>query len=205
MAELRKWAQHYGKATRQLSVRAKSTKDNPGTLPISAYGRRTSSTNPSSCLVEIRNSVVSEESSSNESDEDDVSRRSEVSAKDTSPLLPEFLGKESTLLVSHDSRITALLLLGMLVQDWRPYQPCDAAKMHIYSPEDCLPFHYEFTDMVKLDQVASKLRAEGSISDVDDDFHLEIDEAIYHQCVMELSQIPRKEPSTELNGSPRQK
>ena len=48
--------------------------------------------------------------------------------------------------------------------------------------------------MVKFDQVVSKLRAEGSISYVDD---LEIDEAIYHQCVMELSQIPRKEPSTE--------
>ena len=199
VAELRKWAQDYGKATRQLSVRAKSTKDNSGTLPISAYGRRTLSTNPSSCLVEIRNSVVSERSSSSESDEDDVSRRSEVSAKDSSPLLPEFLGKESTLLVSHDSRITALFLLGMLVQDWRPYQPCDAAKMHIYSPdsENCLLFHYEFTGMVKLDQVVCKLRAEGSISYVDDDFHLEIDEAIYHPCVMELSQIPRKEPSTE--------
>jgi len=92
------------------------------------------------------------------------------------------------------------------VQDWRPYQPCDAAKMHIYSPvgghhspdsEDCLLFHYEFTGMVKLDQVASKLRAEGSISYVDDDFHLEIDEAIYLQSVMELSPIPRKEPSIE--------
>jgi len=87
----------------------------------------------------------------------------------------------------------------MLVQDWRPYQPCDAAKMHICSPasEDCLLFHYEFTGIVKLDRVVCKLRAEGSISYVDDDFHLEIDEAIYHQCVMELSQIPRKELSIE--------
>ena len=47
---------------------------------------------------------------------------------------------------------------------------------------------------LSFDQVVSKLRAEGSISYVDD---LEIDEAIYHQCVMKLSQIPRKEPSTE--------
>ena len=60
-----------------------------------------------------------------------------------------------------------------------------------------LPFHYEFTGMVKLDQVVCKLRAEDSISYVDDDFHLETNEAIYHQCVMELSQIPREEPSTE--------
>jgi len=51
--------------------------------------------------------------------------------------------------------------------------------------------------VVKLDHVVSKLRAEGSISYIDDDFHLEINEAIYHHCVMELSQIPRKEPSTE--------
>ena len=35
------YATSYGDSTRQLSVRAKSTKDNPGTLPISAYGRRT--------------------------------------------------------------------------------------------------------------------------------------------------------------------
>ena len=171
----------------------------PELLPISAYGRRTLSANPSSCLAEITTSVVSQESSSSESDEDDVSRRSEVSAKDSSPRLPEFLGKGSTLLASHDSRISGLFLLGMLVQDWRPYQPCDAAKVHIYSPdsENCLLFHYEFTGMVKLYQVVCKLRAEDSISSVDDDFQLEINEAIYHQCVMELSQIPWKEPSTE--------
>jgi len=78
--------------------------------------------------------------------------------------------------------------------------------MHIYSPvgghhspdsKDCLLFHYEFTGMVKLDQVVSKLKAEESISYVDDDFHLEIDEAIYLPCVMELSPIPRKGPSIE--------
>jgi len=39
--ELRKWVHMYGKATRQLSVRAKFTKDIPGTLPISAYGHQT--------------------------------------------------------------------------------------------------------------------------------------------------------------------
>ena len=98
----------------------------------------------------------------------------------------------------HDSRISGLFLLGMLIQDWKPYQPCDAAKMHItLQIQDCLLRHYEFTGMVKLDQVVCKLSIKGSISYVDDDFHLEIDEAIYHQCVMELSQIPRKEPSTK--------
>lgn len=37
---IRQWARTYGDSTRQLSFRAKSTKDNPGTLPNSAYGRR---------------------------------------------------------------------------------------------------------------------------------------------------------------------
>ena len=72
VTELSKWAQEYGKAMPQLSVRAKSTKDNPGTLPISAYGRRVLTANPSSCLVELRNSLASQGSSSSESDSADT-------------------------------------------------------------------------------------------------------------------------------------
>ena len=58
---LRKWANEYGKATRQLSVRAKSTKDNPGTLPISAYGRRSLDNNPLMSLEDMRGNISSEE------------------------------------------------------------------------------------------------------------------------------------------------
>ena len=189
VSELRKWAHEYGKATRQLSVRAKSTKDNPGTLPISAYGRQTLTANPSSCLVEMRNNIVSQESSSSESDADDVSHRNE-----------SLSWERIHLLVSHDRRASGMFLLGMLAQDWRPHQPSDAAKLHIYSPdsEDCLLFHYEFTGMVKLDQGVCELTADDSISYVEDDFHLEIGEVIYHQCVTELSQIPTKEFTTEM-------
>ena len=199
VAELRKWAQEYGKSTRQLSVRAKSTKDNPGTLPISAYGRHTVKANLSSSLVEIRNNIDMQELSSSESKDDDVSRRIEDNTEDPHSCLPEFIKKGSTLLVSHDQRAAGIFLLGMLSQDWRPQQPSDAAKIHIYSPdsEDCLLFHYEFTGLVKLDQVVCKLTAGDPISYVEDDFNLEIDEAIYHQYVIKVSQIPRKESSTE--------
>ena len=195
---MRKWAHEYGKATRQLSVRAKSTKDNPVTLPISAHDRRTLTANPSSCLVEMRNNVVSQELSSSESDDGDVSRRNEGSVKDSESCLPSEKG--STLLVSHDRKASGMFLLGMLAQDWRPNQPSDAAKLHIYSPvsEDCLLFHYEFTGMVKLDQVVRELTADDSISYVEDDFHLEIGKVIYHHCVTELSQIPTKEFTTEM-------
>ena len=78
----------------------------------------------------------------------------------------------------------------------------DAAKVHIYSPdhEDCLLFHYEFTGRIKVSQVICQLTAEGgAISYVEDDFHLEIDEDIYHQCVVQLSQIQRRESWLEIS------
>ena len=90
---------------------------------------------------------------------------------------------------SHDQRAAGIFLLGWLMQDWRPQQRSDAAKMHIYSPdlEDCLLFHYEFTGLVKLTQVVYKLTAEDTICYLEEDFHLEIDEAVYHNCVREVS------------------
>ena len=129
--------------------------------------------------------------SSSESEDYDIFQRNENSAKDSDSCLPLFLGKGSTLLLSHDPRASGMFLLGMLAQDWRPHEPSDAAKMHIYSPdsEDCLLFHYEFTGMVKLNQVVCKLTSDESISYIEDDFHLEI----YHQCVTEISRIPTKE------------
>ena len=112
--ELRKWAQEYGKARRQLSVRVKSTKDNPGTLPISAYGRRVLIANPSPCLVELRNSLASQGLSSSESDSADTT-------EDCGSIIPEFIGKGSTLLVSHNQqRASGMFLLGVLAHDLRP-------------------------------------------------------------------------------------
>ena len=78
----------------------------------------------------------------------------------------------------------------------------DAAKVHTYSPdkEDCLLFHYEFTGRIRLNQVICQLTAEGgAISYVEDDFHLEIDADIYHQCVVQLSQIQRRESCPEIS------
>ena len=46
--KIRQWDRTYGDSTRQLSVRAKSTKDNPGTMPISAFGQRKLPNNPAS-------------------------------------------------------------------------------------------------------------------------------------------------------------
>ena len=129
VTELRTWAQVYGKATRKLSVRAKSTKDNSGILPIFAYGRCVLTANLSSRLVEIRSSLASQDSSSSESD-------SEATVGDCGPIFLEFLRKGCTLLVSHDQRTSGMLLLRVLAQDWRPKQhstPSDTAKGHNYA------------------------------------------------------------------------
>ena len=57
LSTMRKWAKQYGRSSRQLTVRTKSTKDNPGTLPVTAYGRRGLVANPSSSLSEIRDNI----------------------------------------------------------------------------------------------------------------------------------------------------
>ena len=46
--KFRKWDRTYGDRTRQMSVSTKSSKDNPGTMPISAFGQRKLPNNPAS-------------------------------------------------------------------------------------------------------------------------------------------------------------
>ena len=46
LAEMRKWREEYGQSVRQVTVRNKSTKDNPGTLPINCYVEKTTHARP---------------------------------------------------------------------------------------------------------------------------------------------------------------
>ena len=46
LAEIRKWREEYGQSVRQVTVRNKSTKDNPGTLPINCYVEKTTHARP---------------------------------------------------------------------------------------------------------------------------------------------------------------
>ena len=63
-----------------------------------------------------------------------------------------------------------------LAQDWKPRMLTDTAKVHIYAPdpEDCLLLHYEFTGIVKLDQVVCQLKGDEGITYLEDDFQLEM-------------------------------
>ena len=89
--KIRQWARTYGDSTRQLSFRAKSTKDNPGTLPISAYGRRKLSNNPAS--LEDLTERLEEESVTDDVNEENVEREEIivlVANKDDVKLIAKF-------------------------------------------------------------------------------------------------------------------
>ncbi|KAJ7371483.1 hypothetical protein OS493_025383 [Desmophyllum pertusum] len=80
----------------------------------------------------------------------------------------------STLLILHDERPSSPFLLGSLAQDWKPRMLTDTARAHIYAPdpEDCLLLHYEFTGIVKLEQVFCQLEGDASIAYLEDDYEL---------------------------------
>ena len=105
--------------------------------------------------------------------------------------------KGSTLLISRDERVSSPFLLGNLAQDWKPGMLTDTAKVHIYAPdpEDCLLLQYEFTGIVKLDQVVCQLKGDEGITYLEDDFQLQMNEEVYHQCVMHLSRVTTTKPS----------
>ena len=115
----------------------------------------------------------------------------------TDPVPTITFSKGSTLLISHDERVSGPFLFGNLVQDWKPRSLTDTAKVHMYAPdpEDCLLLHYEFTGIVKFDQVVCQLNGDENIAQVDDDYQLEISDHVYHQCVMRLSRLGRAESS----------
>jgi len=53
--------------------------------------------------------------------------------------------------------------------------------------------HFEFIGLVKLDQVICQLPTNANVPFLEDDFHLEINEEVYHQCVVQASQVSRTE------------
>ena len=71
-----------------------------------------------------------------------------------------------------------------------------ANQVYIYAPdpEDCLLLHYEFTGIVKLDQVVCQLKGDEGITYLEDDFQLEMNEEVYHQCVMQLGRVTTTKP-----------
>ena len=122
-------------------------------------------------MSEIRNNINSDSQASDDQDEAHV----DYVTVTTDLVSTITFSKGSTLLISHDERVSGPFLFGNLVQDWKPWLLTDTAKVLMCAPdpEDCLLLHYEFTGNVKLDQVLCQLNGDENIAHVDDDYQLE--------------------------------
>ena len=131
--DYRQWARTYGDSARQLSVRAKSTKDNPGTLPISAYGLRKLPNNPAS--LEDFTERLQEEGVTADVNEENV---------ETEESIALVANKDDVILIAKFKEITGPFILGKLAQNLK--RASSKVKTHLYAsdPEDCLIFNYEF-------------------------------------------------------------
>ena len=167
----------------------KSTKDNPGTLPISAYGRRTLGNNPLNSLDEMRHNVIGDEDALvvDGEEEEDISINENFdggSSGDNNEAESDLVFiKDSVVLISQDDRVSGPFLLGKLTRDWQRSSK-EAARTHVYAPdsEDCLLFHYEFTGVISGDKILGQVDSDMLLY-LDEDFHIEINDEFYHQCL----------------------
>ena len=127
MEKIRQWARTYGDSTRQLSVRAKSTKDNPGTSPISAYGRRKLPNNPAS--LEDLTESLEEESVTADVNEENVEGEESIAL---------VANKDDVILVAKFKEISESFILAKLAQNLK--RTSSKVKTHLYAsdPEYCL-------------------------------------------------------------------
>ena len=180
VVKIRHWATTYGDSTRQLCVRAKSTKDNPGT---SAYGRRTLLNNPAS-LEDDLTERFQEESETDEADEENaVGREERVEKKDEVVLITKF------------ERTSVPFSLGKLAQT--PKKIASKVKTHLYAndPEDCLAFNYEFTALVERRNMIST--GVGDIQFTDEDLHIDLDQEQYEKFLEHVRGVEVSETDEE--------
>lgn len=165
VAKIRQWARTYGYSTRQLSNRARSTKDNPGTLPISAYGRRTLPNNPAS-LDDLTERLQEADGTS------DVNVENVAEREDS-------IGKKDDILITRFKRISGPFILGKLAQNLK--RTTSKVKTHLYAndPEDCLMFNYEFTPLVERQLVIGTV---GEVEFTDEEFHIDLNQELYEEC-----------------------
>ena len=169
MEKIRQWARTYGDSTRQLSVRAKSTKDNPGTSPISAYGRRKLPNNPAN--LEDLTESLEEESVTADVNEENVEREESIAL---------VANKDDVILVAKFKEISESFILAKLAQNLK--RTSSKVKTHLYAsdPEDCLIFNYEFTAQVEKHLVIGTV---WEVQFTDEDFHIDLNQELYEECL----------------------
>ena len=177
---IRQWARTYGDSTLQLSVRAKSTKDNPGTLPISAYGRRRIPNNPAS-LEDVTERLAEENVTANVNDEN-VEREESIAAL--------VANKDVVILIAKFKEISGPFILGKLAQNVK--RTSSKVKTHLYAsdPEDYLTFNYEFTAQVDKHLVIGTV---WEVQFTDEDFHIDLNQELFKECLERTRRVEERE------------
>jgi len=86
------------------------------------------------------------------------------------------LVKGSVVLISQDGRVSASFLFGTLAQDWQR-RTMETVKTHVY-------VHYEFTGLVRTEKIVQEVAMRSDMwTYLDDDFHVEISDELYHHCL----------------------
>ena len=167
LAEMRKWREEFGQSVRQVTVRNKSTKDNPGTLPINCYFTKPSEPQP----VDFDN-LLSMASASDE--EDPVApSSSNLFCKDAFvvikpgyqpsrlPEAPFFLGKCKNNAKASERKLT----------------------VSIYAQDQLLPFNFVDAQLQCQIEISGILRKAENVRIEDDVVALDEDE--YSICVID--------------------
>ena len=164
--KIRQWARTYGDSTRQLSVRAKSTKDNPGTLPIGAFGRQKLPNNPAS-LEGLTERL--EESVTAGVNEENVEKEESIAL---------VANKDDVILIAKLKEISGPFILGKLAQTLN--KTSSKVKTHQYAndPEDSLIF--TFTAQVEKHLVIGTV---WEVQFTDEDFHIDLNQELYEECL----------------------
>ena len=164
---MRKWREEFGQSVRQVTVRNKSTKDNPGTLPINCYFTKPSEPQP----VDFDNLL----SMASASDEEDpvASSSSNLFCKDAFvvikpgyqpsrlPEAPFFLGKCKNNAKASERKLT----------------------VSIYAQDQLLPFNFVDAQLQCQIEISGILRKAENVRIEDDVVALDEDE--YSICVID--------------------
>ena len=181
-AEMRKWREEFGQSVRQVTVLNKSTKDNPGTLPINCYFTKPSEPQP----VDFDNLL----SMPSASDEEDL----------VAPSSSNLFGKDAFVVINpgyQPSRLSeAPFFLGKCKNNVKASER--KLTVSIYAQDQLLPFNFVDAQLQCQIEISGILRkAEPENVRIEDDV-VALDEDEYSSCVIDCLDYGDQTTAREL-------
>ena len=177
---MRKWREEFGQSVRQVTVRNKSTKDNPGTLPINCYVEKPTQSRP----VDFAH----------------LETTNQQSLADSS--VPPLFQKQSFVIIKPGYQPTFLpqarFYVGRCTKDVSPSER--QFEVAIYTKELLLPFHFHDSQVLYTIDMTGIL-AEVSSPTLEDDLVVFNEEEYFNyvvQCLDYGDPLTARETAEEL-------